>query len=129
MGVVQHNTLDGADLHSGCYIPRAVTAQDFVLTRDGNLHVDGIDASGIVPAGAKAIHILLYGTSVAPNHGAAVQGNQTTKFWNSGYLSSSSSSFGDGAHYVIMCDADRKLDYIVEAMWASMDVTILGWYL
>jgi hypothetical protein len=115
------------------YVPRKVAVPDFGIpnfTFDGAIHTDGLDLSGIVPAGAKGVILgidLVGGASGAVlNLGTDFTAypevyatNRATVGWNDHV-----------AHWVLPIEADRKLDYQGGIQTPSyLAVTVIGWFI
>jgi len=114
------------------YVPRRVAVPDKILTDftwDGAVHIDGLDLSGIVPVGAKAVilNVYLHGQDMASmefyTDSVACPSDFGLSFITSSYKFNTS-------HWVLPIDADRLLDYEPGVNTPqNCDVTVIGYFI
>ncbi|MBA7649945.1 hypothetical protein ES703_57744 [subsurface metagenome] len=117
----------------GRYVPRAATGWDFIendgIVDDGNWKVDGLDCSAIVPAGAVAIEFAMLLKDNAASSVFNMRANATTKEYNQIKTLTQVANIEVNAYVVLMCDADRLLDYVVTNDVINARLVITGWYI
>lgn len=114
------------------FVSRSVMTGDIrinTLTRDNAWHYNGIDLSGIIPAGAVAALIYFSLKASAANKNFVLGGdiqvyaydalNQKTQLANVDI-------YREGKTFI---DTDRLIDYICEAADADGWITVKGWYI
>lgn len=112
------------------YVPRAVTTHDFDKTAfitDGTSKVNGLDLTGIVPVGAKAVHLLLEiaddaaGNYFSISQNAVNIGNKITVYTQVANIYNLQHSF-------VAIDTDRLMDYVgSNVVFTAIFVYVLGW--
>lgn len=116
----------------GQFVPRSVAAPDKQVgdfVTDGTWKVDGLDLSGIVPAGAISVRLLAeVADGVADSNftirknAADVQNILTAKTQVANIYMSCPND--------VMCDADRLFDYFgTNLVFTAINVTVLGWHI
>lgn len=120
-----------AELGFGRYVVRIVAAWDFVIgnfTTDGTYKINGLDLSGIVPAGAVAVCLRVETLDDAADslflirHSAA---NDTTQM----RATTQAANVNFDANAVLPIDTDRMMDYYGENLaFVSINVAVLGWF-
>lgn len=114
------------------YVPRAVEARDFetgAFTADGTWKVDGLDLSGIVPAGAVAVQLSIVVKDDAANSEFTVRKNATHDI-NDLFALTHVANIAEFPSGVIMIDSDRLLDYRASNLvWTYIYVTVMGWFI
>lgn len=114
------------------FVPRSVAALDFnegAFTTDGNWKVDGLDLSGIVPAGAVAVALNVYVSDDAANSTFQFQQDATNKY-NSIIVVTQVAGIPIQHSEVIVINSDRLLDYKGSNLaFASINVTVVGWFI
>lgn len=115
------------------FVPRFVTAIDFTeasFTRDDNWYVDGLDLSGIIPAGAVAACLRVSIFANAAGKLFELRTNATTKEKNLVRINTQvASQWLHLAPCNISLDSDRLLDYHSSVNMTNIWVTVLGWYI
>ncbi len=121
-----------AELGFGRYVPRAVAAVDFTIvdfTVDSAWHVDGLNLSGILPAGALAAHMRLNLLNNVANTPGSVRGNATTKVENKLTAMSHVAGIICEKQGVVFVDSNRLLDYTFVTGIDAINLYVLGWYI
>jgi hypothetical protein len=101
------------------------SAADF--TCDGGYYADGLDLSGIIPAGAKAVVIVFDGRCTAVDKLFVISrhidtlDNYTIKSYYANYMPQH--------QFVIACDPDRLFDYMIESYYDDFGLTVIGWFI
>ncbi|GAI20204.1 unnamed protein product [marine sediment metagenome] len=114
------------------YVPRAVAAADITqatLTMDAFWQVDGIDLSGIVPAGAVAAHLRFRIVDDAAAQDAVFRCNDTTKAENRVELYTQVANIPVESDGILFLDSDRLLDYTIAMGMATVEIFVLGWFI
>jgi hypothetical protein len=123
----------GGGAVEGLFVPRRVTTWDFnqtAFTRDYTWHLDGLDLSAIVPAGATAVLLRVYGVSSVAGDSLSIRTNGTDAAHNYAYLQMKVAGGGaECGQFILPIDPDRKLDYDIAPGFYSMQVHIVGWYI
>jgi hypothetical protein len=128
-----HDTLTGTDLHISRerFVPRNVAVDDFTIgapfIADGALYPNQLDLSAIVPAGAKAVKLMI-GVDVASE--LILFANQTTMIRN--MIDTGTPMVGKNITVDINLDqvADDRLIDVTCAVGSTLcQVAVLGWYL
>ncbi len=124
-----------ASLGFGRYVPRLTNAIDKTqvdFTHDSAWHVDGLDVSGILPAGATGVVLTLAakntgaGTKIGFRHSAGSDESV-------GYVHEQVAGIWNLAPLILPIDSDRLLDYYSSLTGADgttrlVQMTILGWF-
>lgn len=150
MAIKQHSSLTGVDLHAtkddsvgpaqasaglGRYVPRSAGAYDFTeanFTHDGAWHTDGLNLSAIVPAGAIAVHLVLYILGTTAGKVFALQKNAVDTLnytWN---IIQGATAFNVDA--IVAVDPDRLMDYLssltgTDGTTRLSRLAVLGWFI
>jgi len=114
------------------YTPRDVNVADFVegdFTRDSTWHINGLDLSAIVPSGAKAVMLDIAGYATAANKVLTIRRSATYSKNRAVLFSQIANIFSPSLHFTIPIDSDRKLDYLIQAEYTDLEVTVIGWYI
>lgn len=114
------------------YVPRNVVGWDFTeanFTIDGGWHVDELNLSAIVPAGAVAVHLRLYLMDNAASTYISLRSNATTKSNNSITAFSTVANVGVDVDTILNIDADRLVDFFSSAAFDSIDIAVMGWFI
>jgi hypothetical protein len=116
----------------GVYVPRNVTGVDFTVAAFPITDVwvpDGLDLSGIVPAGAKAVHLRVYCYNSIEGHFLNLRANDTTKSENA---IETRIPIGDDRyqqHAIMALDSDRLVDYIRYNGIHEVALFVMGWFI
>jgi len=125
---------NGANWKTGLgyeYVPRDAPAADFAIgdfpIKDA-YQADGLDLTGIVPAGAVAVHIVVKIRGTAAGLTFGIRANATTKVFNRiEVLTQVANVFTSNVDCLINIDADRLVDYYHATNMNIIEVVILGW--
>lgn len=114
------------------YIERMVDTSDFTevdFTCDGNWHVDGLDLSGIVPAGAVAVKLRLALIDDAASSRLVLR-RDAAHGENIVDATTQVANIWVGRTEDISIDANRLLDYQASNLvFTAISVTVLGWFI
>lgn len=114
------------------YIPRLVTTYDFdktSFTTDGTWKVNGLDLSAIVPAGAKAVHLLLEIADDAADSFFSLR-RDAVNVGNKITVTTQVANIYNMQHAFLNVDTDRKFDYAGSNLtFSAIFVYVLGWYI
>ena len=115
------------------YVPREVPAIDLTIAGFPNKdawQVNGLDLTGIVPAGAVAVHLAAKIRGTATNLAFGLRANATTKAFNSLELTTQVANlYTHWIDFVVYIDVDRLVDYLHQTNLNWIGVNILGWYI
>lgn len=120
-----------ASLGFGRYVPRNLNAWDKQIgdfTTDGNFKLNGLDVSGIVPAGAVAVHLRIELSDDAANSlfivradAAFAEAQMRTR--------TQVANISLDLNGVIPISSDRLLDYYgSNLVFIAINVGVLGWF-
>lgn len=114
------------------FIPRPVAAEDFGLvsfTIDGTWKIDGLDLSGIVPVGAKAVQLTLYITDDAANSTFQIR-QDATNVYNAIIGITQVANIPLQRTAIVGINADRLMDYQgTNVVFTTVSVSVLGWFI
>ena len=114
------------------YVPRRVAAADFAVgafTTDGTWKIDGLDLSGIVPAGAIAVLLSINLADDAAGNFFIVRANATDTGNDLGQTTQVA-NIGIRTPAVVAIDSNRLLDYIgSNVAFTTIDIWVTGWYI
>lgn len=121
-----------AELGFGRYVARRAAAPDLQVggfTTDGTWKVDGLDLSGIVPAGATGVVISVLVNDDAASSTFHVRPNATdTANDHQVWIQVANISHKD--NFTMPIDADRLLDYYGSNLaFVTIDLTVVGWFI
>ena len=114
------------------YVIRLVGAVDWNIgdfTIDGNAHVDGLDASGIVPAGAISAHLSLSVKASSANKVFQLYKNAVDTLNSLTNRTQVAAIYFPPVHGLVACDADRLFDYLGQIDIDAIELTVLGWFI
>lgn len=116
------------------YVPRALTGWDFTevdsFGTTGSWQPDGLDLSGIVPAGAVSVHLIMTGVDDAAGSTFAIRTNATANAFNMQQIfTPASQADGSWFHFTIPIDSNRLVDYYATANMTYKRVSVAGWYI
>ena len=113
-------------------VPRLVNVTDFQIgafTVDGAWHVNGLDLSAIVPAGAVAVVLDLFVRGTGSDLLAQLR-HSAGSSQNRAYIKTQVANvYPPYAPATIAIDTDRLLDYYVEANITVFSIAVVGWYI
>ena len=115
------------------YVPRAVAAVDFGLgdfgVRDA-WQADALDFTGIVPAGAVAVHAMVSVRGSAASLTFGFRANATTKTLNKIEVNTQVANvFTSYVDSVVFIDTDRLADYFNKTGIDTINMIVLGWFI
>lgn len=116
----------------GVYVPRPANTFDInigLLVRDGSLQIDGLDLSGIVPAGALAVELEVWVYGPVTESDIRIFRNQTYQYNRAVARLAPGMDFGLCYHFIVPIDADRKLDYTIQGSTLQGMITVVGWFI
>ncbi|MBA7574842.1 hypothetical protein ES708_16657 [subsurface metagenome] len=121
-----------ADLGFGRYVARTANAEDFGtadFTKDGAVHVDGLDLSGIVPVGAIAAGISWSFVCSAANKPGEIRRSATATYNRLKQQTQVANVpiYVPGAR--INIDSNRLLDYNFDATTTAISLVVDGWWI
>lgn len=115
------------------YVARdAVSAWDKGIgdvTADGAFHVDGFDFTGIVPAGAVAVHYYMLVNDDAVGNSFIIRRDAGTGGVQRIAVTVNVANQADAVHGIVGINADRLMDYLVSAGVDEIRLAILGWFI
>lgn len=121
-----------AELGFGRYVERLVNAPDKQVGNfitDGTWKVNGLDLSGIVPAGAKAVMLDMMVLDDAVGSQFSVQ-RDAAHAYNRATVMTQVANILVAAAPVVAIEGDRLLDYYGGNVgFTSIDVTVAGWFI
>jgi len=121
-----------AELGFGRYVTRAVTAADFnaaSFTKDGAWHVDGLDVSAIVTAGAIAVHFAMEFISSAAGAAGTFRKDATDARNRMKEVTQVANIGASEGHAILFCNSDRLFDYNFPATTTAVEIVVLGWFI
>lgn len=130
-GAVTPAKLSFTPTAAGIYVPRLVTSYDFLLGSfpvSGAWQVDGLNLSGIVPAGARAVHLGIVAISpVGPSNFVLRRDgvNLTNTINCSPVLAGVPMDKTD----ILAIDSDMLVDYYIAADITTLQLAVLGWFI
>jgi hypothetical protein len=116
---------------AGLFQSRRNTADDFRETafiRDNTWKINGLDLSGIVPAGATEVLLNIWAISGTPTDMLWIRTNDTDASNNIAMLMAKAEYIYETGQFVLPIDADRKLDYKIAASYSTLHLNVVGWY-
>ena len=114
------------------FVERLVTGTDFTVANfitDGNAHPDGLNLASIVPAGAKAVKLLLIINDDAIGTFLHIY-RDAAHGLNTAAVTVYNANVESRAIQDVAIDNDRLMDYItMNTSIAFIWVVVLGWYI
>lgn len=108
--------------------PAAFDFQVGDLTKDGAWH--DLDLSGILPAGARAVHLRISIISVATGQVVKFRENGNANEINIARAKVVSNSFSMEYDIIVALDPAGVIEYwATNAAWAQIDICVAGWFL
>lgn len=115
------------------FVPRRAADIDKTLvdfTTDGNYKINGLDLSGIVPAGAVAVALKVALSDDAANSFFHIRTNATDSDENTLSSRTQVATITIYNNGVIPIDSDRLLDYQgSNLVFIAINVTVIGWWI
>lgn len=114
------------------YVERRTAAWDKTLvdfTIDGTWKVNGLDLSGIVPVGAKAVILKLNLLDDAATTNFVIRTSAVAAV-NSLTLTMQVANIGMDVTAILPIDADRLFDYVgTNVVFTGINLVVVGWYI
>jgi hypothetical protein len=117
---------------TGGYVDRGDNAtNDFILT---DLTTDGtwrdLDLSSIVPAGAKAVYLVINVQDDAASSVLSLRKNGITNDRNKGIIRTQVANIVIDMSMIVSCDSNRVIEYIAtNTTWSLIQINVRGWFI
>jgi len=125
-------TFVNTSISSSGYIDRGDhSAHDFSvgdLTTNGAWH--DLDLSSIVPAGAKAVLLMVGMSDDAANRIVVFRKNGNTNTFNMSSISNHVTNIPNYGDLIVPCDTNRIIEYLADnATFTSININVKGWFI
>ena len=115
------------------YVPRKAVAIDKTmgdLIRGGGTQINGLDLSGIIPAGAKGVILDVWIASLTPTDEFHIFVDSVAYPETRIYMTAVLPLAPAVGHYILPCEPDRLFDYDdFSADFQMINITVLGWFI
>lgn len=125
-------TIGKAELGFGRYVERLIDVADWNtadFTKDGAWHVNGLDASGIVPAGAKSVIFEMVIRATAASSSGKVRRDDAHDFNRINQITQVANQITQPVQAIVACDTDRLFDYFFNNTVDIITLAIVGWFI